>query len=375
VTPTATTTPTPIPTQNCVECATNPFYAGQCIQGPLPGLEGGVEVPNALCDVDGVCKTVTPTATAIPTCGGCCQCSTTYYGGAYMPNGGACDGQCVNGNLKPGATPPACQTFTPTPRPTLNSSQCCGCSYENPNTCAQGSAAGTCPDGVVVAGTCNILVGVCDPYTPTPSATPTITQTFGPGTPTPVWVPCVGNCDNQPFTTTAECQLCQQIAVGDLPLSMCPQCDEAGDGHVTAVDVLICLMGRGGCLTMTPTITPTPTPVAVCGTTGPVTGSLGGYDGANAQCVTASGSASAHVCTNHEMLLISKFSAHPGSGAGWISAGPPGAALNTGWVADCDGFTSGSNTKYGRIWTWDGTGGKGYDTPCNQSLPLYCCCQ
>lgn len=112
----------------------------------------------------------------------------------------------------------------------------------------------------------------------------------------------------------------------------------------------------------------TPTPAApIKGT--PITGSAGGYDGATAKCPNPT-----HLCTVEELSRsIRNVSNRPASLAGWITAGPPGNT--SGSTADCLGFTTNSNTQYGRTWNFafDVTGGLGSLTPCNSTLAPLCC--
>lgn len=380
-TPTDTPTPTGTPTP-CVGCCECDFFYPDAFD--VNGECDGVCNPGAVAvGTPPICATVTPTPTVVPTCGGCCLCST-YYPDAYDANL-PCDGTCLQNAVvatHPAGTPNSCATTTPTPRPTLSNSQCCGCSFTNPGSCAQGSAAGTCPDGVICDDcACEVSSGQCIPQPPT-------------FTPTPTFIPCYGNCDGQPFTTADECALCQQIHLGQVignnipPLSDCPACDPDGDTIVTTADVVRCTYGLNGCLTLTPTITPTSPPtttpspiptqtntpgIRVCGMTSPVDGNLGGYQAADLACVATT--AGSHVCTNDDILYIIARGTQPISGFGWYHAGGPGAAVNTGYVADCLGFTTNSNVRYGREWRWDVPGGAGVNSPCSQSLPLICCCE
>lgn len=143
-----------------------------------------------------------------------------------------------------------------------------------------------------------------------------------------------------------------------------------------------------GTIPPTPTVTPTrtetptatPTQVNICGVTSPVNGNVGGYAAADALCVGAVGDSRAHVCTNHELLLIQKFGSFDPAAFGWYSAAGPGAVVPpltpgvpVGYVADCNGFKTANPKLYGR--EFRGATMEGVNVPCNLLLPLLCCCQ
>ncbi len=113
----------------------------------------------------------------MPTCSGCCACPPDHYPGDFEAAGGPCEGTCLgSADIDPASTPPRCITRTPTPRFTLGPDQCCGCSFTGAS-CAQGAAAGTCPDGAIIDGVCG-PGGICTPaFTSTPTPTSTITPT------------------------------------------------------------------------------------------------------------------------------------------------------------------------------------------------------
>ena len=310
ITPTVTTTsgcethtPTPTPCVGCCACSltyylddafdTTGFCDGTCFQGAY----AITQTPGT----PAVCVTSTPTPTAIPTCGttatpGCCQCSQTYYGGAFITNGTACDGQCIIGAvLSTNATPPVCLTPSPTPYPTVQ--DCCDC--PSSGSCI---SSGTC-DGIQVPGGVCLSNGHC--------ATPTSTRTS----------------------------------------------------------------------TLTPTVTATATSTSkpqLCGTAGPVnglitSGSLTSYAAANDLCVQATGNADARVCrAEYDIQTVIKAGTNPTTSGGWVNQGPPSASKD--YVVDCNGWTTNDSTQNGRVWLWAIDGGKGRSTPCDQSVPLLCCC-
>lgn len=183
-TPTPTITPTPTPC-DCCECSQT-YYADDAF-GPAASCDG-VCISGAV-PVGKVCLTPTPTPVS---CGGtdCCQCGP-FYPDAFSPATPIpCEGVCIPNAVAitqtPG-TPAACATYTPTPL--SNDHDCCQCSYISPGTCAQGTAAGTCPDGIIVQGFCNPITGQCDAFSPTPTITPTPTQS-----PTVTTTPILGTC-------------------------------------------------------------------------------------------------------------------------------------------------------------------------------------
>lgn len=298
---TPTLTPTPIPT--CM---------GIC-DCPGPNYPSQFFVPGAPCEGDCL-----PTPTPIPTCGGCCRCDPTHYPGDFDAAGGLCEGTCLaNSIIDPASTPPACVTVTPTP---LAADDCCGCSFTSPGTCAQGLAAGTCPDGVLVKGLCSS--GICLTATPGLTATPTLTTT-------PTRTPT-----DTPFPT----------------------------GVPT--------------LTFTPTFTVTPVPtgfIGICGITAPTNGNIGGYVAANALCVTATSDSGAHVCSEQDVRDIVAAGNAPALGVGWYAGGSSGTAAFQAQVSDCDGWTTNSPTVNGRAVFWAAPL-KEHSKPCVSLVPLYCCC-
>lgn len=187
-TPTATVTPTITPTPtpcDCCQCSQT-FYQDDAF-GPAATCDGvcvGGAVP-----VGKLCLTPTPTPVS---CGGtdCCQCGPNYPDAFSPVTPIPCEGTCIHNAIAVTQTPGVnvCATYTPTP---LAADDCCSCSYINPGTCAQGTAAGTCPDGVLVKGFCNVITGQCDAFSPTPTESPTPTQT-----PTITTTPIIGTCCN-----------------------------------------------------------------------------------------------------------------------------------------------------------------------------------
>jgi hypothetical protein len=98
------------------------------------------------------------------------------------------------------------------------------------------------------------------PTTP-PESTPTATSTPTPtATQNPTLVACVGNCDGGPAVTVDELIRGVNIALGILPLDVCPSFDINGTGDVT-VEELIRAVGNAlnGCGAIPPTAIPTRT--------------------------------------------------------------------------------------------------------------------
>ena len=105
-------------------------------------------------------------------------------------------------------------------------------------------------------------------------------------------------------------------------------------------------------------------------TNGVPTGNLGGYIGAKATC--AGKFTGSHLCTAEEILhTINCGVITPGSGSGWISAGPPG---HTSLANDCQGWTDSTSTALGRKWSFNAAGGYGLQLPCDSpNISLICC--
>jgi hypothetical protein len=97
--------------------------------------------------------------------------------------------------------------------------------------------------------------------TTSPEGTPTATSTPTPtATQNPTLVACVGNCDAGPAVTVDELIRGVNIALGILPLDVCPSFDINGTGDVT-VEELIKAVGNAlnGCGFIPPTALPTRT--------------------------------------------------------------------------------------------------------------------
>jgi hypothetical protein len=104
---------------------------------------------------------------------------------------------------------------------------------------------------------------------------------------------------------------------------------------------------------------------AFCGTTAETAGRISapnglvGYPAARALCESACSSATAHMCTSHELALLAQEWTLP---QGWYSTGE----------GDCHGWTeSGSAVlvAYGLSWT----GVHDWTSVCTDNLPVLCC--
>jgi hypothetical protein len=99
-------------------------------------------------------------------------------------------------------------------------------------------------------------------------------------------------------------------------------------------------------------------PTQICGTAPPSTGSMGGYAGAKAACVTAcGGSTTAHMCSSDEIVRTASI-------AGLVTSG----WFATGTSNDCSGWTStsGNGTTLNNPWTPT-------LTACSTSTSVICC--
>ncbi len=109
-----------------------------------------------------------------------------------------------------------------------------------------------------------------------------------------------------------------------------------------------------------------------CGASVASTGLAGGYVGAKALCETACQSATAHVCSPHEVIQYAAT-------GGTMAAG----RIQTGAIAvvdvfngvdqtafDCGGWSTGDMNSYSILWSTTGPGGS---ARCNVSMPFACC--
>ena len=105
-----------------------------------------------------------------------------------------------------------------------------------------------------------------------------------------------------------------------------------------------------------------------------VTGNRGGYNNANALCVSVD--PASHICTAEDILSIinqGDVNTIPDKSDGyWISNGPPGYTAN---VNDCAGFTEGSTNFFGAVWYKYTTypNGVGAIAHCGNSKYFACC--
>jgi hypothetical protein len=109
-----------------------------------------------------------------------------------------------------------------------------------------------------------------------------------------------------------------------------------------------------------------------CGSTAPVTGSIGGYAGGKALCAAAAvcNSATAHMCSGEEVIrsLATGIALPvPPQGFSWYASGVWAQAANGHPVDDCLAFTATDN-HVGQAWT--GTTNNG---GCTASYPILCC--
>ncbi len=90
-------------------------------------------------------------------------------------------------------------------------------------------------------GACTTSAAQEDVPTPTPTITPTPTNTAAPTfapTGTPTARPCVGDCNGSGDVTVNELLTMVNIALGNLPVSMCDPGDPNHDGRVTVDEIL-----------------------------------------------------------------------------------------------------------------------------------------
>lgn len=106
-----------------------------------------------------------------------------------------------------------------------------------------------------------------------------------------------------------------------------------------------------------------------CGQTASTAGSLGGWTTAKSLCQTACGSANAHMCSGHEIMISRQIGVGPAAWAHWYgghAAASPGAGEQN---TDCGGWTSAAST----VWGSRVLGNDPDYARCNTSLPLACC--
>ncbi|MDX1959165.1 MAG: hypothetical protein SFU98_11370 [Leptospiraceae bacterium] len=106
-----------------------------------------------------------------------------------------------------------------------------------------------------------------------------------------------------------------------------------------------------------------------CGSSSTTTGSMGGYTGAKALCVTACGNANAHMCTAHELSISRQLGITVASDI-WYSPFVT-SDINNGSInnTECTGFISASGSLYGGVYT----GVHGSAGTCDVSRSIACC--
>jgi hypothetical protein len=81
-----------------------------------------------------------------------------------------------------------------------------------------------------------------------------------------------------------------------------------------------------------------------------------------------------HICSSAE--IMNSIASNTGTittytGEAWIQDGPPGYTASAN---DCQGWSQKGGTHLGRYWSFNpATGGKGFLTTCNVTLPFACC--
>lgn len=104
-----------------------------------------------------------------------------------------------------------------------------------------------------------------------------------------------------------------------------------------------------------------------------VSGSLLGYDAANAIC--AGNFSGSHFCTDAEIIYSTNViytKAGFTQNSTWVAKGAPGYTANSN---DCNGWTNNTVTFLGAFWDWNATtgGGAGFVTACNGVKSVACC--
>jgi hypothetical protein len=106
-----------------------------------------------------------------------------------------------------------------------------------------------------------------------------------------------------------------------------------------------------------------------CEASMPVTGDVGGYQGAKALCEDTCGSASAHVCTADELLRSLGLGVELPSVTNYRFATGITWGGTAGQQADCRAFSQATEAYGGAVWSVDH-----FDiTGCSTAYPMLCC--